>query len=102
MLGIHDYWACVLTGILLNLTRGQDTFFILGRSITGGRRVGVASALGITAGSVVHTLLVASEARPCDLACRRRALCRTRYPPGLGSSLSSVAHGCGPRPQLLR
>ena len=42
MLGIHDYWAFVLTGILLNLTPGQDTFFILGRSITGGRRVGVA------------------------------------------------------------
>ena len=59
MLGIHDYWAFVLTGILLNLTPGQDTFFILGRSIAGGPRVGVASALGITAGSVVHTLLAA-------------------------------------------
>ena len=36
MLGIHDYWAFVLTGILLNLTPGQDTFFILGRSLAGG------------------------------------------------------------------
>ena len=59
MLGIHDYWAFLLTGMLLNLTPGQDTFFILGRSIAGGARVGVAAALGITAGSIVHTLLAA-------------------------------------------
>ena len=59
MLGIHDYWAFVLTGILLNLTPGQDTFFILGRSLAGGPRVGVAAALGITAGSILHTLLAA-------------------------------------------
>jgi threonine/homoserine/homoserine lactone efflux protein len=31
MLGIHDYWLFVLTGVLLNLTPGQDTMFILGR-----------------------------------------------------------------------
>jgi threonine/homoserine/homoserine lactone efflux protein len=44
VLGIHDYWLFVATGILLNLTPGQDTFYILGRSITQGhapRRVGV-------------------------------------------------------------
>ena len=29
MLGIHDYWLFVATGILLNLTPGQDTFYIL-------------------------------------------------------------------------
>jgi threonine/homoserine/homoserine lactone efflux protein len=33
MLGIHDYWLFVLTGVLLNLTPGQDTLFILGRSL---------------------------------------------------------------------
>ena len=39
--GIHDYWLFVLTGLLLNLTPGQDTFFIIGNSIAHGRRVGV-------------------------------------------------------------
>src|SRR5207253_9711392 len=56
MLGIHDYWLFVATGVLLNLTPGQDTLYILGRSRAQGRQIVVASALGITAGSVVHTL----------------------------------------------
>src|SRR5437660_11192087 len=59
MLGIHDYWLFVATGVLLNLTPGQDTLYILGRSIAQGRRIGLASALGISAGSVVHTLAAA-------------------------------------------
>src|SRR5258707_1344865 len=59
MLGIHDYWLFVATGVLLNLTPGQDTLYILGRSIAQGRRIGVASALGISAGAVVHTLAAA-------------------------------------------
>ena len=58
-LGIHNYWLFVATGVLLNLTPGQDTLYILGRSIAQGRRIGVASALGIGAGSVVHTLAAA-------------------------------------------
>jgi threonine/homoserine/homoserine lactone efflux protein len=59
MLGIHDYWLFVLTGVLLNLTPGQDTFFILGRSVAEGTRSGVASALGIAVGSLVHTAMAA-------------------------------------------
>lgn len=59
MLGIHDYWLFVATGVLLNLTPGQDTFYILGSSIAQGRRIGVASALGISAGCIVHTLAAA-------------------------------------------
>jgi hypothetical protein len=38
MLGIHDYWLFVLTGVPFNLTPGQDTLFILGRSLSGGLR----------------------------------------------------------------
>jgi threonine/homoserine/homoserine lactone efflux protein len=60
MLGIHDYWLFLLTGVLLNLTPGQDTMFILGRSLTGGLRAGVASALGIGVGSIFHTLAAAA------------------------------------------
>jgi threonine/homoserine/homoserine lactone efflux protein len=59
MLGIHDYWLFVASGVLLNLTPGQDTFYILGRSIAEGTRSGVASALGIAVGSVFHTAMAA-------------------------------------------
>jgi threonine/homoserine/homoserine lactone efflux protein len=59
MLGIHSYWLFVLTGILLNLAPGQDTMFIIGRSLTGGRRAGIAAALGISVGSMFHTLAAA-------------------------------------------
>jgi threonine/homoserine/homoserine lactone efflux protein len=59
MLGIHDYWLFVATGVFLNLMPGQDTLYILGSSIAYGRRIGLASALGISAGCIVHTLAAA-------------------------------------------
>jgi len=59
MFGIHDFGVFLVTGIILNLTPGQDTFYILGRSLAQGRSAGVASALGIAAGSLVHTLAAA-------------------------------------------
>jgi|SRR5579863_840433 len=60
MLGIHDYWLFILSGILLILTPGQDTMYILGRSLTGGLQSGVASAFGITVGTIIHTLAAAA------------------------------------------
>jgi len=59
MLGIHNYWLFIATAVVLVITPGQDTFFILGRSLAGGRAAGIAAALGITAGSVIHTFLAA-------------------------------------------
>jgi RhtB (resistance to homoserine/threonine) family protein len=59
MLGIHDYVLFVCTAVLLNLTPGPDTMYILGRSLAQGRKAGVASALGIGAGCFVHTVLAA-------------------------------------------
>ena len=59
MPGIHHYWLFIATAVVLVITPGQDTFFILGRSLAGGRSAGIAAALGITAGSVVHTILAA-------------------------------------------
>lgn len=59
MFGIHDFALFFTTGILLNLTPGPDTLYILGRSIAQGRRAGVASALGISVGSVFHTCAAA-------------------------------------------
>ncbi|MES5845936.1 MULTISPECIES: LysE family translocator [unclassified Bacillus cereus group] len=45
--------------ILLNLIPGADTMYIVGRSISQGRKAGVYSVFGIITGSLVHTLLVA-------------------------------------------
>ena len=55
MLGIHNFVLFITTGILLNLTPGPDTLYILGRSVAHGRRAGVASAFGISVGSIFHT-----------------------------------------------
>ncbi len=59
MLGIHHYWLFLATAVVLVITPGQDTFFILGRSLASGRAAGIAAALGITAGSIIHTFLAA-------------------------------------------
>src|SRR5271156_5962046 len=59
MLGIHDFFVFLATGIVLNLTPGQDTFYILGRTISQGRSAGIASVMGISAGALVHTLAAA-------------------------------------------
>lgn len=44
----------ILAGILLNLTPGQDTMYILGRSIAQGRKAGIYSVLGISSGALIH------------------------------------------------
>ena len=59
MQGIVHFETFLLTGIMLNLTPGNDTIFILSKSLTQGRRAGIISALGIASGSVLHTLLAA-------------------------------------------
>jgi threonine/homoserine/homoserine lactone efflux protein len=53
--------ALFLTATLaLNLAPGPDMLYVSTRSLTQGRRAGVISALGIAAGSVVHTAAIAS------------------------------------------
>jgi threonine/homoserine/homoserine lactone efflux protein len=59
MLGIHHYGLFIATAILLVITPGQDTFFILGRSLSGGRSAGISAALGISTVSVIHTFAAA-------------------------------------------
>ena len=55
MFGIQHFEIFLVASIALNLTPGPDTFYVLGRGIAQGRKVGIASALGISAGSLVHT-----------------------------------------------
>jgi threonine/homoserine/homoserine lactone efflux protein len=52
--GTHDLWLFVLSGLLLNVTPGPDTLYIVGRSSTHGVRAGAVAALGIGAGALVH------------------------------------------------
>src|SRR5271170_5542482 len=54
MLGTHDLWLFVLSGLLLNITPGPDTLYIVGRSSTLGLRAGAVAALGVGAGVLVH------------------------------------------------
>jgi RhtB (resistance to homoserine/threonine) family protein len=59
MFGIHDFGLFLAAGVLLNLTPGPDTVYILGRSVAHGREAGIASALGISLGSIFHTCAAA-------------------------------------------
>ena len=54
MFGTHDLWLFVLSGLLLNLTPGPDTLYIVTRSSTQGWRAGAVAALSIGAGTLVH------------------------------------------------
>ena len=53
-LGIHELWLFILSGLLLNITPGPDTAYIIGRSIQVGWRGGAAAATGICIGCLVH------------------------------------------------
>src|SRR6267378_787374 len=59
MFGTEHLALFVISGILLNLTPGQDTLYIVGRSLSQGRRAGLLSVMGIVSGSVIHTLAAA-------------------------------------------
>ena len=59
MFGTQNLVLFVLSGILLNITPGQDTFYIVGRSVAQGRRAGVLSVFGIISGCIVHTFAAA-------------------------------------------
>jgi threonine/homoserine/homoserine lactone efflux protein len=54
VLGTHDLWLFVLSGLLLNITPGPDTLYIVGRSSAQGWRAGAVAALGIGTGTLVH------------------------------------------------
>jgi len=59
MFGIINFSTFILAGIILNLTPGADTMYILGRSISEGKKSGVVSALGIASGALLHCIFAA-------------------------------------------
>ena len=59
MFGTHDLPLFIATALVLNATPGVDMLFTLSRTLQHGWRTGIAAALGITAGCVVHTVAAA-------------------------------------------
>ncbi len=59
MFGIINFEAFLLAGIILNMTPGSDTMYILGRSISQGKKAEILSALGIANGALMHCLFAA-------------------------------------------
>jgi len=54
MFGTQHLLTFLLAAIALNLVPGQDTLYIIGRSLSQGRRAGIVSVLGIGSGCLVH------------------------------------------------
>ena len=59
MHGIENFTGFIVAAIILNLTPGVDTIYILTRSIAQGSRAGLVSVAGIMTGCVVHVLCAA-------------------------------------------
>lgn len=59
MLGTHDIALFIVAGLLLNITPGADTLYIVTRSVSQGSRAGALAALGVGLGCCVHTLAAA-------------------------------------------
>lgn len=60
MFGTHDLALFVVTGLVLNATPGVDMAYTVTRTLQHGWRGGIAAALGISAGCIVHTLAAAA------------------------------------------
>lgn len=56
LFGIENYPGFIIAAILLNLTPGADTLYILTRSISQGRTAGLVSVAGIMSGCLIHVL----------------------------------------------
>jgi threonine/homoserine/homoserine lactone efflux protein len=59
VLGTHHLGLFVLSGLLLNVTPGPDTLYIVGRSSAQGGKAGSVAALGIGTGALVHVCAAA-------------------------------------------
>jgi threonine/homoserine/homoserine lactone efflux protein len=57
--GINNFYSFLLAGIMLNLVPGNDTIYILSRTIAQGKKAGLFSVFGVATGSLIHTTLAA-------------------------------------------
>lgn len=54
-----DFLGFVALSVVLSVTPGPDTMLVLGNSVSGGTRNGLATTIGVKAGTVTHSLLAA-------------------------------------------
>ena len=54
MLGIHDLWLFVISGLVLSLAPGPDIAYVVARSAQFGFRGGAVATFGISTGCLVH------------------------------------------------
>src|SRR3954470_13131432 len=59
MAGIQHLWLFIVSGLLLNITPGPDSLFIMARSATQGWRAGFVACWGIGSGTLVHVFAAA-------------------------------------------
>ena len=59
MAGTRHLWLFIVSGLLLNITPGPDSLFIMARSATQGWRAGFVACWGIGSGTLVHVLAAA-------------------------------------------
>lgn len=55
-MNVENFWMFAITGLLLNLTPGNDMVYVMARSAGQGTKAGIVSALGIGTGCFVHIL----------------------------------------------
>jgi len=59
MAGTQHLWLFIVSGLLLNITPGPDSLFIMARSASQGWRAGVVACWGVGAGVFVHVAAAA-------------------------------------------
>src|SRR5471032_85192 len=59
MAGTQNLWLFIVSGLLLNITPGPDSLFIMARSATQGWRAGFVAAWGVGCGVFVHVFAAA-------------------------------------------
>jgi threonine/homoserine/homoserine lactone efflux protein len=59
VIDVHLLLAFLAAALALNFTPGADMMFVTAQSLSGGRGTGIAAALGVGSGAVVHSALAA-------------------------------------------
>ena len=59
MTGIENFGLYLFSAFIFTITPGLDTLLVLNRSLTGGRRAGTLSSIGISISIMCHTTLAA-------------------------------------------
>jgi len=56
----YNYWLLFISAaVALNVAPGPDVLYIVTKTISGGKRIGVASMLGICTGALFHVVVAA-------------------------------------------